>query len=314
MRMCSFTAISGPAAGSRIRCGVAVRMSLSPRYAPGVVDRHHLQVLGERVRDLAVARDDLPLQLAQVDQRLVRIDFPSPALREASLFMPATSSGRVSATTKSAPLSRNACTGAGRAGPRPGRAPGGCSRPVRSGFCSEPDSANSFSTILLGQHEPRVLVARARRSRRACRACRSRGTPGRGSGGHARRTTATTGRAGSGCRAAPRSGSSCARPRGSATSGRGSPAGRPRSRRSRASARRRARARRRSCASERGRGARASSARTRSWLAPMPPLVTITACAASSNVADLDPRARRAPRGGRRPPAPRRGRRSPRRR
>ena len=31
VRTLSFTAISGPAAGSRIRCGVAVRMSLSPR-------------------------------------------------------------------------------------------------------------------------------------------------------------------------------------------------------------------------------------------------------------------------------------------
>ncbi len=30
---CSFTAMSGPAAGSRMRCGAAVRMSLSPRYA-----------------------------------------------------------------------------------------------------------------------------------------------------------------------------------------------------------------------------------------------------------------------------------------
>jgi hypothetical protein len=36
----------------------------------GVADRHDLQVLGERVVDLPVARDDLPLQVGQVDQRL----------------------------------------------------------------------------------------------------------------------------------------------------------------------------------------------------------------------------------------------------
>ncbi len=30
-----------------------------------------------------------------------------------------------------------------------------------SGFCSEPDSANSFSMIALVEHEPRVVVAGA---------------------------------------------------------------------------------------------------------------------------------------------------------
>ena len=39
--------------------------------APGVVDGHHLQVLGERVVDLPVARHDLPLQLLRVEQRLL---------------------------------------------------------------------------------------------------------------------------------------------------------------------------------------------------------------------------------------------------
>ena len=39
------------------------------QVAAGVVDGHHLQVLGERVVDLAVAGHDLALQVAQVDQR-----------------------------------------------------------------------------------------------------------------------------------------------------------------------------------------------------------------------------------------------------
>jgi len=63
-----------------------------------------------------------------------------------SLFMPATSSGSVRATTKSAPCRLNASTGAGA----PGRTRDSVSLmslPVRSGFCSEPDSANSFSMI-----------------------------------------------------------------------------------------------------------------------------------------------------------------------
>ena len=63
-----------------------------------------------------------------------------------SRFMPATSSGTDRATTKSAPCRRNAATGPG--------APGltraiTCRmlRPVRSGFCSDPDRANSFSMM-----------------------------------------------------------------------------------------------------------------------------------------------------------------------
>ena len=63
-----------------------------------------------------------------------------------SLFIPSTSSGRVAATTKSAPRRLNVSTGAGA----PGRSRFSVSRrslPVRSGFCSEPDSANSFSRI-----------------------------------------------------------------------------------------------------------------------------------------------------------------------
>ena len=36
----------------------------------GVPDRHDLQVLGERIIDLAVARDDLPFQVGQLQKRL----------------------------------------------------------------------------------------------------------------------------------------------------------------------------------------------------------------------------------------------------
>jgi hypothetical protein len=37
--------------------------------AAGVADRHHLQVLGERVVHFPVTRDDLPLQVGEVDER-----------------------------------------------------------------------------------------------------------------------------------------------------------------------------------------------------------------------------------------------------
>src|ERR1700683_226701 len=71
VKMLSRTAISGPALGSRILCSAAVRASRSPRNRPAVVaDRHDLQVRGERVVDLPVAGDDLPLEVGHVDQRL----------------------------------------------------------------------------------------------------------------------------------------------------------------------------------------------------------------------------------------------------
>jgi hypothetical protein len=61
-------------------------------------------------------------------------------------FIPATSSGSVVAVTKSSPRSRKAWTGAETPDfTRLSRSLR--SLPVRSGFCSEPDSANSFSTI-----------------------------------------------------------------------------------------------------------------------------------------------------------------------
>ncbi len=63
-------------------------------------------------------------------------------------FIFATSSSRVSATTKSAPWRLNASTGRGAPLPsRRSRRTALRSPLVRSGFCSEPDSANSFSII-----------------------------------------------------------------------------------------------------------------------------------------------------------------------
>ena len=64
-----------------------------------------------------------------------------------SSFIPRTSADSSRSTTKSAPCCLNASTGAGA--PEPSRPLSTClrSRPVMSGFCSEPDSANSFSMI-----------------------------------------------------------------------------------------------------------------------------------------------------------------------
>ena len=59
VRTCSLTAMSGPALGSRMRCGVAVR--IEPVAAVGACRAEHrdLRVLREVVVDLAVARLDL---------------------------------------------------------------------------------------------------------------------------------------------------------------------------------------------------------------------------------------------------------------
>jgi hypothetical protein len=50
--------------------GGSARQSVTPEAA-GVSDRHDLQVLGKRIVDLAVARDDLPLQVGQLDERFL---------------------------------------------------------------------------------------------------------------------------------------------------------------------------------------------------------------------------------------------------
>jgi hypothetical protein len=60
--------------------------------------------------------------------------------------MPATSAGSESRTTKSAPWRMNAATGPGGPGRARCTSPG-MLLPVRPGFCSEPDSANSRSMI-----------------------------------------------------------------------------------------------------------------------------------------------------------------------
>ena len=64
-----------------------------------------------------------------------------------SRFMPATSSGTDRATTKSAPCRRNASTGGAAPGPRARESTWRMLRPVRSGFCSDPERASSFSRI-----------------------------------------------------------------------------------------------------------------------------------------------------------------------
>ena len=135
VKMLSRTAISGPALGSRILCGAAVRASRSPR------ERRALRIAmtcRSLVNGLSISRSRATI----CRSRSARSISASPV----SLFMPATSSGRVLATTKSAPRCLNASTGAGA----PGRTRDSVSRmslPVRSGFCSEPESANSFSMI-----------------------------------------------------------------------------------------------------------------------------------------------------------------------
>ena len=61
--------------------------------------------------------------------------------------MPATSARRSRSTTKSAPCSLNASTGSGAPEPARVLSTARMLLPVMSGFCSEPDSANSFSMI-----------------------------------------------------------------------------------------------------------------------------------------------------------------------
>ena len=53
VRTCSFTAMSGPAFGSRMRCGVAVRMSRSPRYARA---ERSIAIWASFVKSLSISR------------------------------------------------------------------------------------------------------------------------------------------------------------------------------------------------------------------------------------------------------------------
>jgi hypothetical protein len=66
-------------------------------------------------------------------------------LSPVSRFIPVTSSGRVEATTKSTPYFSNRWIGSGVCQMRVSSSQ--MSLLVRSGFCSEPESANSLSTI-----------------------------------------------------------------------------------------------------------------------------------------------------------------------
>ena len=69
--MWSLTAIRGPAAGSRIRCGADDAADAIREIAARGANRHHLEVLTERVCHLTVARLDLALDLRVLQKRLV---------------------------------------------------------------------------------------------------------------------------------------------------------------------------------------------------------------------------------------------------
>ena len=72
VRMCSRTAISGPASGSSSRCGGAVRIKPVADVVARAADGDHLHVLGISVLHLPVARDDLALDRAPVEARVRR--------------------------------------------------------------------------------------------------------------------------------------------------------------------------------------------------------------------------------------------------
>ena len=75
--------------------------------------------------------------------------FNSPVIGASgvSWFMPLTSASRSLAMTKSAPFALKASTGPGAFLPTARRRTRRHDRPVRSGFCSEPDRANSLRMI-----------------------------------------------------------------------------------------------------------------------------------------------------------------------
>src|SRR5215470_6687438 len=66
------TAISGPASGSRILCGGAVRMSLSPRYLRAPRRAVTLHVLKEGIVDLSGARANLALDALDREEVIAR--------------------------------------------------------------------------------------------------------------------------------------------------------------------------------------------------------------------------------------------------
>ena len=142
----------------------------------------------------AVARDDLALQRGRVEQRLAR-----------QRVHAAHQVGEVALDDEVGAVLLERLHRPGRAAGARGRARWRMLLPVRSGFCSEPDSANSRSMIFWREHEPGIVVAgrhdvlqRAERVEAGEQRHRQRFA-------RARRARATTGRAGCGCRGGSRS-------------------------------------------------------------------------------------------------------------
>ena len=138
VRTCSLTAMSGPAVGVEqpVRRGDADEPVA--QVAARAADRGDLQVLGERV-GRSRGRGRRPR---------ARPASRSSSGSSVSAFMPVDELARRSrSTTKSAPWSHERLHRRRRARPTRGRARSRTLLPVRSGFCSEPESANSFSMI-----------------------------------------------------------------------------------------------------------------------------------------------------------------------
>ena len=135
--MLSRTAISGPWRGSRILWGFAGADQLVAEIAAGIVDGGDLGVLAEGVVDLQVARRDLGSQRIERDQLLAgervhrRDEIGEVVLDDEILAF--------------------LLEGLDRAGRLVADGALGDSRqllPVKSGFCSEPDNANSLRMML----------------------------------------------------------------------------------------------------------------------------------------------------------------------
>jgi len=121
----------------------------------GVADRHDLQVLGERVVDLPVARDDLPLQVGHVDQRLA-----------GQLVHARDQFGQGPGHHEIGPALLERLHRGGGAGPDPGQGePDVLAGQI--GVLLRTRQRELLLDDLLGQHEPRVVIA-ALPDRRQC--------------------------------------------------------------------------------------------------------------------------------------------------
>ena len=208
---CSLTAISGPAVGSSSRCGAADADQPVAAVAAGAADGGDLRVLAERVGDLAVAGDDLPLD---------RRPASSSGVARSAVHPVDQLGAGCRRTTKSAPCSLERLA--------PARA-----RPAGRGEHLPDVLAGEVGVLLrarqrelllddlLGQDEPGVVVPGGAQVGQRAEGVEAGEQRRRAAAGRARRTTATTGRAGCGCRGRARSGPSSGCPRCSATSGRG---------------------------------------------------------------------------------------------